>query len=327
MGSFLSAYPRTETKITGRVAVVIGANRGIWIPNGQATHELGATVYLGCRDETKALDAINRIRADVTASDGQLKWFHADMSSIKKARKSAEAFIKVENQLDILINNAAIANMTFSLNEEGVAQYGSSVIISGRPHSIAVLDLMKQTSTKPGSDVRIVCVNSNAHTMLTRCSITFDDEADLISKPFPPTDYDTWSGWLARYGRSKLANLLFANELQRRLEAEGSNIIVLSLHPGAVRTDSALQSVAAMPIAGPVARFIASFMFMDEATGALNTIFAATNPAVRAEPEKYKGKYLEPVGKITPPAQLAQDQELAKRVWDLGERVIQASGV
>ncbi|KAG9094305.1 hypothetical protein FS749_012741 [Ceratobasidium sp. UAMH 11750] len=186
-----------------------------------------------------------------------------------------------------------------------------------------VLDLMKQTSAKPGSDVRIVSLSSGAHAMLGSSPVTFSDPSELSSL-FPPINYDSWMNKLARLGRSKLANILFVSELQRRLDAEGSSIIAISLNPGAVTTDGSLAAVANIPVIGRVAGVIAQFVFAHPAEGALTSIFAATNPVVRAEPEKYKGKYLTPVGKVTAPSELAQDVELSKRLWDLSERMVES---
>ncbi|KAG8685725.1 hypothetical protein FRC09_014566 [Ceratobasidium sp. 395] len=323
MGSYLSTPPKTESKIPGRVAIVTGATRGIGLATAKQLYELGATVYLGCRTEEGANKAIEQIRADVTGSEGRLEWLPLDMSTIKQAKEAAEGFLRRENQLDILVLNAAIGDKKFELNDDGIE------IMLGTNHfgpfvfTTIVLDLMKQTSAKPGSDVRIVSVASKTHEMLSADSVHFADTNELKST-FPPTNPDSWLNRLFRYSRSKIANVLFVNELQRRLDEEGSNIIAISLHPGTVVTDGAMASVTSLPVIGSVAGIIAQYVFADPAVGALNSMFAATNPVVRAEPDKYKGNYLMPVGNITAPSKLAQDQELAKRLWDLSEQVVQS---
>ncbi|KAG9098349.1 hypothetical protein FRC07_010659 [Ceratobasidium sp. 392] len=190
----------------------------------------------------------------------------------------------------------------------------------------AVLDLMKGTSAKPGSDVRIVSVSSETHGSTGSHPVKFANPSEL-NTPFPPVDYNSWSNRVNRYGRSKLANILFISELQRRLDAQGSNIIALSLHPGSIATEGSADVISSIPFVGPLAAIIAKLLFTRPADGALNSVFAATNPIVRAQPGKYKGKYLTPVGKVTKPSKLAQDEDLAKRLWDLSEKVVESSSL
>ncbi|KAG9124987.1 hypothetical protein FRC07_009458 [Ceratobasidium sp. 392] len=322
MGSYVSSYPKIEPKLTGRVAVVTGANRGLGYETAKQLYEAGAIVYLGCRSEANALKAIERIRAEVTESEGQLKWFTADMSSIKKSKESAETLLKVESQLDILVHNAGIGDRKYELNEDGIEVTMATNHIGPFIFTKVVLEVMKKTSSKQGSDVRIISVSSRAHDLLGGQKVQFADEAELTS-PFPAVSYDAWRSRLARYGRSKLANILFASELQRRLDSEKSNIIAISVHPGTVTTDGALGAMATIPIIGPLVRVIASYIFMSEPDGARTSVFAAANPLVRAEPEKYKGKYLTPFGKVTRPSKIAQDIHLARQLWDLSEKIVE----
>ncbi|KAG8742222.1 hypothetical protein FRC12_015420 [Ceratobasidium sp. 428] len=321
MGGYFSKPPRTESKITGRVAIVTGGNRGIGLATAKQLYELGATVYIGSRSEANALKAVEQIRADVTGSEGQLKWFIVDMSSIKKAKEAAEAFLKMEDQLDILVHNAATAG-DYELNEEGLESNMVTNHFAPFAFTQTVLDVMKRASSKPGSDVRIVNVSSSVHENADAFPIQFKDEAE-VSTPFPATaDYNTWSNMMARYGRSKLASVLYASELQRRFDADGISIITISLNPGAVGTDGAMFVISRIPVAGRFANILIGTFFATPDQGALTSMFAATNPVVRAEPEKYKGKYLMPVDKVTAPSKLAQDEELGKRLWDLSEKIV-----
>lgn len=322
MGSYISKPPRTEAKLTGRIAIVTGGNRGIGLSTVKQLYALGATVYVGARSEDKARKAIELIRNEVPRSDGQLKSLIADMSSIRKAKEAAERFLAMENYLDILILNAAIAG-DYETNEDGIETAMATNHFGPFVFTKMLLDLMKKTSSKPGSDVRIVAVSSVVHEQVDGLPIQFKDEAE-VSVPFPANNSNTWSQMMARYGRSKLANVLFVNELQSRLEAERSGIIALSLHPGAVATDGAMGVVSGIPIVGRFANLIIGLFFAHPDEGALTSMFAATNPIVRAEPDKYKGKYLTAVDKVTPSSELSQDQELARRLWELSERIVES---
>ncbi|KAF8600688.1 NAD(P)-binding protein [Ceratobasidium sp. AG-I] len=230
----------------------------------------------------------------------------------------------MEDRLDILINNAAIACKPFELNEDGIETTMATNHIGHFVFTTTLLDLMKQTSRQPGADVRIVNVSSITHTMTKE--VSFDQSSDL-TKLFPARNPDTWMSSLTRYGRSKLANILFAKELQRRLDKADYNITVTSLHPGNIRTDSAISITSRMPVIGPVVGFLANYIYTSVPDGAYTSVFAATNPIIRAKPENYKGKYLVPMGKVATTSSLGEDAELAKKLWALSETVIAAGGI
>ncbi|CAE6488562.1 unnamed protein product [Rhizoctonia solani] len=323
MGTFSSrAASVTQPNLRGRVLMVTGANRGIGFETAKQLYRLGGTVYLGVRSEENARRAIERIRADVTSSDGQLKWFPLDLSTVGQARESAEAFLKMEDRLDVLINNACLGDAPYELNDDGIENMMAINHVGHYVLTTTLLDLMKRTSSKKGSDSRIVNVSSTVHGAWGRkTSISFSDPLDF-SKPFPPNNPNTWSHIIARYSRTKLANLLFTKELQRRLDDEGSGIIAVSVHPGYVATDAAREATSKMPILGWISDILVKFFFIDEAAGARNSVYAASNPSVRSDPEKYRGKFMTPVGKITVPSALAQNQDLARDLWTLTEKIV-----
>lgn len=120
MGSWLSSRPKNDSNLSGKVVVITGGrlvrrfasdilhiyittdSRGIGLETARQLYELGAIVYIGVRTEEKAKSAIQQIQAVVAESIGQLKWFPLDLSTIKRSRESAEEFLKMERQLDIL---------------------------------------------------------------------------------------------------------------------------------------------------------------------------------------------------------------------------------
>ncbi|CAE6466252.1 unnamed protein product [Rhizoctonia solani] len=185
-----------------------------------------------------------------------------------------------------------------------------------------LLGLMKKTSSEKGSDVRIVNVSSTVHNAWEKkTQISFSDPLDF-SKPFPPKNPNTWSHTIARYSRTKLANLLFTQELQRQLDEESCDIITVSVHPGYVATDAVRESMAKMPILGWMSNILAKFFLIDEAAGARNSVYAASNPVIRSDPERHRGKFMTPIGTITPPSVLAQDPDLARDLWTLTEKLV-----
>ncbi|GAB1521076.1 hypothetical protein RhiTH_004167 [Rhizoctonia solani] len=323
MGNFSSrAAITTQPNLTGRVLMVTGANRGIGFETAKQLYRMGGTVYLGVRSEENARRAMELIRADVPSSDGQLKWLPLDLSTVGKTRESAEAFLKAEDRLDVLINNACIGDAPFELNDDGIENMMATNHVGHYVLTTTLLDLMRRTSTEKGSDVRIVNVSSIVHNAWSRkTQISFSDPLD-ISKPFPSKNPNTWSHTIARYSRTKLANLLFTKELQRRLDSEGSSIIAVSVHPGYVATAAARESTAKMPILGWISGILVKLFFIDEAAGARNSVYAASDPTVRSDSQKHRGSFITPVGKIATPSDLAQNQDLARDLWNLTEKLV-----
>ncbi|KAG8740932.1 hypothetical protein FRC10_003547 [Ceratobasidium sp. 414] len=312
MGSMLSyGGSAVQTDLSGKVFIVTGANRGIGFETAKQLYKLGGTVYLGARSEKNAEDAIARIHTEVTSpTEGELRWFSLDLGTIGRAKESAEAFLEMEDR-----------------------HVGHFVLTT------TLLPLMKKTSALNETDVRVVA--STVHNMWGKgTQISFVDPSDL-SKPFPLKKPDTWSHILTRYSRTKLANILFTRELQRRLDDEGSSIITLSVHPGYVATgkfclyfplplvvtfsspDAAIEATSKMPIFGLLSSVFVKLFFIDEAGGARNSVYAASDPDVRADPRRFKGQFLTPVGKVTAPAAIAQDKQLARDLWTLTDKIMQ----
>ncbi|KAG8787330.1 hypothetical protein FRC12_015675 [Ceratobasidium sp. 428] len=302
--------------------LILRFSRGIGFETAKQLYKLGGTVYLGARSEKNAEDAMARIRDEVTGA-GRLRWFPLDLSTIARARESAEAFLGMEDRLDVLVNNACLGDATFEINEDGIETMFATNHVGHFVLTTTLLPLMKKTSALNETDVRIVNVASTVHNMWGKgTQISFADPSDL-SKPFPAKKPDTWSHILTRYSRTKLANILFTRELQRRLDDEGSDIISLSLHPGYVATDAAKVATSKMPIFGVISSILVKLFFIDEAGGARNSVYAASNPTVRADPKRFKGQFLTPVGKVTAPAAIAQDKQLARDLWSLTDRIMQ----
>src|SRR3954454_7909683 len=205
---------------TGRVAVVTGANSGLGLATARELARAGATVVLGCRDAARGAAAVERIRSDVpdAAVDLQL----LDLASLASIADFAGRLTSSYPGIDLLINNAGVMAIPRAETADGFEmQFGTNHL----GHFALTGRLVDALRARAGS--RVVTVSSTAH---KPGQINFDD---LMSQ----RSYKKWGA----YSQSKLANLLFAFELQRRLAAAGSETISVAAHPGYSATN--LQAV------------------------------------------------------------------------------------
>lgn len=181
-----------------------------------------------------------------------------------------------------------------------------------------LLPLLKNASTAKDADVRIVNVSSTAQTSLLPSHFKFNFDSPACFKN-PVTSYP-WQ-WrflgrfffafdMIRYAVSKTAVVLFTQELQRRFDEQGLSITCIAVHPGEVYTEG-LVSVNNF-LVGAIARMA----FISAEQGAVNSLFAATATEVRENVEKYKAKFLVPVGKLEAPNPVAEDAAQVKGLWE-----------
>ncbi|KAH8113781.1 NAD-binding protein [Phellopilus nigrolimitatus] len=317
--------------LNGKVVIVTGSTSGLGFVTAQTLVRKGAKVYLAARNEAKAADCIKRIKEAGTGG-GTVLYHHLDLADPREAKKSAEAFLKKEERLDLLVNNAAMVTDDFKIAFGGIQQVMVVNYISPFVFTDVLLPLLKKTDTQPGSDVRIVnearlakLKDPSLHYriillfQLTSAAHTFvPDGLRFRSKE----DYNlSWgeqfAGSFKRYGLSKLADILWSRELQRRLTAEGSNIIVLNVHPGAVLTEgNEITTRRIVRPLRPLYTLLCRLAFESPQTGVATSAIAAASPKVRAEAEKYRNAYLVPHGKIGKCAKQAQDDALAGELWE-----------
>ncbi|KAI0360523.1 NAD-P-binding protein [Trametes cingulata] len=329
MGSFFSKQPKFDPAkdlqdLTGKVAIVTGGNSGIGFATVQLLARHGAKVYIGARSEERAKAAIERLRAEgLEPGKGEVEWLELDLGDPRKAKQSAETFLTKEKRLDILVNNAGVMRIPYRLVEpyEGIQENMLVNHVSPFVFTKTLLPLLTQTAKEPGSDVRVVVVSSETIGYLKGRELHFRDINDLNEKFGNNIASD-----LKRYAYSKLANVLYAKQLQKKLDFEGIPITVMSLHPGAVYTEGFHKDpLTKAPIIGPLFTFVASKLFLTPTEGAYASVFAAASPRVKEERDKYKGAYLVPPGKIeTPPAPQAENKELAEELWATTEAVLKS---
>ncbi len=276
----------------GKVTIVTGANSGIGYETARALAAKGARVILACRNPEKGERAEARIRRVLPGAD--VRFRPLDLGSLSSVEAFAKDFAAEEPRLDLLCNNAGVMMPPLGRTADGFElQFGTNHLghfaLAGR-----LLDAIRASE-----GARVVSVSSLVHFV---GSIDFDD---LNSER-------SYNATLA-YGRSKLANLLFARELQRRLESAGIPATSAAAHPGSTRTN--LQQHSRL-MYGVVALFS-----QEPAAGALPTLYAATAEDVRG------GEYFGPSGLfgcIGAPGRArsssrSREADLAKRLWEVSE--------
>jgi NAD(P)-dependent dehydrogenase (short-subunit alcohol dehydrogenase family) len=277
----------------GRVAIVTGANSGIGFETARELARRGATVVLACRSEGRGDDARNQIRAELP--DADVRVTKLDLADLDQVREFAAAFGAEFARLDLLINNAGVM-----VPPEGRTEQGSELqfAINHLGHFALtglLLDLLLAT---PGA--RVVTVSSQAHRQGTM---------DFEDLDFEQRGYQA----AAAYGQSKLANLLFTFELDRRLAAARADVTAAAAHPGWTVTNLQRHS--------RLIRMLNPIFGMNQAKGALPTLRAATAPDVPGGDYFGPGSFYEMRGypKRVGTSAAAQSPEDAERLWTVSE--------
>ncbi|MDX1348813.1 MAG: oxidoreductase [Putridiphycobacter sp.] len=284
----------------GRVAIITGANTGLGFETALAFAQKNIEVVMACRNESKATQAMARIEKKVPTA--KLSFIPLDLMDLSSVRAFATTFLKDFDRLDLLINNAGIMIPPFQKTKDGFeSQFGVNYLghflLTG-----LLMDVLNNTA-----NARIVTLSSKAH---ENGVINFDD---LNSEK-------SYSKFTA-YGQSKLADLLFTQELNRRLMAAGKQTLSVAAHPGVSTTDLG-RHIPKIPYYLLMPIFV--FFTHKPAKGALPTLMAALDDDVQG------GDYFGPVGYREmkgPPAKVkakpnAYDKEVAKKLWQVSEEMV-----
>jgi NAD(P)-dependent dehydrogenase (short-subunit alcohol dehydrogenase family) len=290
---------------TGKTFLITGANTGLGFETARVLARRKARVVLACRDAGRGQRAANAIRGETPEANVEL--IALDLADLGSVRSCAEAFAAAHDRLDVLVNNAGVMaipyretpdrfEMQFATNHLG------HFALTGR-----LLPLLLATS---GS--RVVALSSLVH---ERGAINFDDPF------FHHRHYEPWGA----YSQSKLANLLFTFELDRRLRRHGAPTIAVAAHPG--YADTELQA------RGPAMRGLTAWRLLMRIA---NTLFAQSAeagawPELRAatDPHAHGGDYFGPAGageiwgraaRVQPSA-AARDEQSAARLWEMSEKL------
>ena len=283
-----------------RVAIVTGANTGIGYHTAAALAQTGAHVVLAVRDLEKGNLALARIVA--AHPDADVTLTELDLSSLTSVRTAAAALRKTYPRIDLLINNAGVMWTPKQLTADGFEmQFGTNHLGHFALTGLLLDNLL------PVRGSRVVTVSSTGHRL--RAAIHFDD-----------LNWEHRYDRFAAYGQSKLANLLFTYQLQRRLAEHQENTIAVAAHPGGSNTELGRNAPRLikplMTLAGPL-------LFQGAAMGALPTLRAATDPDVEG------GQYYGPDGlgeqrghpKLVSSSAQSHDEDLQRRLWTVSEEL------
>jgi protochlorophyllide reductase len=320
--------------LSGRLALVTGASSGLGLETCRALAAHGATVVMACRSRqrgeaarqalltapgggsadpgsggpgngTAAAATPDHTPAEAASPWGALDLLDLDLADLASVRSAATEVADRYGRLDLLINNAGVMAPPRTLSRDGFELQFATNHLGHFVLTLLLLPLLRQSPA-----ARVVHVTSGAQYF---GRIAFDDLQG-------ERRYDRWSA----YSQSKLANVMTAVELQRRLEAEGSGVLSLAAHPGLARTN--LQPTSVAMNGSPIEAFAYRLMgplFQSAAMGALPQLYAATapeaTPAGHYGPDQLGGMKGYPTPVRMAPA--AQDASLRKRLWQVSEEL------
>ncbi|SHG47988.1 NAD(P)-dependent dehydrogenase, short-chain alcohol dehydrogenase family [Chryseolinea serpens] len=283
---------------SGKTFLVTGANSGIGYETALGLYEAGATVIVACRSKEKADEAISGMKKQ--GGKGKLEPGVLDLSDLDSVRDFADIFLKTHSKLDVLVNNAGVMVPPASKTRQGYElQFGVNFLehfaLTGY-----LYPLLKKT---PQS--RIVTVSSMAY---LRGAIDFEN---LRSEK----DYDDFR----EYAQSKLGNLLFALELQRRITAHGDSVTSIAAQPGANETNLA-RSMSEEAYQSAKQRIGA---LMPMAQGALSILYPSVSPDAHGGrlygPDGDNGYRGYPAEAVMAP--VATDEATARKLWEKAEEI------
>lgn len=290
--------------LSGKIAIVTGANIGLGYETARVLVGKGAHVIVASRDVTKGQEAVRALQKEYPT--GKATFLVLDLANLASVRQFAQQYSQQFKMLDLLINNAGVMHLPYRTTVDGFEmQFGTNHL----GHFALTGLLLPVILNTPGA--RVVTVSSSLH---QSGHINFED---LHGK----TKYNESTA----YSQSKLANVLFAYELQRKFSAHSVKAFSMAAHPGYAATNlqfGASNMTGSALRAGVMS--IANTLFAQSAAmGALPTLYAATAPAIQG------GEYVGPSGfmeirgypKVTKSNTESHDLEVAKKLWDVSEEL------
>ena len=276
-------------KLDAKIAIVTGANSGMGMATVEALSDRGATVIMLCRNEKRGQEAYEKL---ITRPERKIELMLCDLEDFSSINSFVEAIKEKYEKIDILVNNAGFISLDRQITKEGFEkQFG----INHLGHFLLTTKLIDMMHER----ARIVNVASGAHKV---GNIHFED-----------INLEKGYNVIKAYSQSKLANVLFTRELANRLKDR--KITVNCCHPGAVATNIGIDRNTGF---GKTITSLLKPFFQTPAEGARTAIFLATDDSV----ENISGEYFYKC-KIAPSSKKSKNMELAKRLYELSEILVQ----
>ncbi|MFT7475285.1 MAG: NAD(P)-dependent dehydrogenase (short-subunit alcohol dehydrogenase family) [Verrucomicrobiales bacterium] len=286
----------------GRNIIVTGATSGIGLQTVRELARRGARVILAARNEVKAASVLAGLWKEMP--EARLEVHHLDVSNLASVRSFAGWYLERDEPLHVLINNAGIMMVPYGRTTDGnELQFGTNHLGHFALTGLLLPALDRATAA------RVVTVSSLAH-----------KEADI---DFENLQYDGGKAYtpMRAYRRSKLANLLFANELDRRLHGCGSDVVSVAVHPGVSNTNLGHENDR--QLLWKLLRPAVSLLLQGSDAGALPSLRAATDPSV--ERGRYYGpaRFWETTGapELADSTELARDAAIGAQLWDVSAEI------
>ncbi|XP_065851808.1 short-chain dehydrogenase TIC 32 B, chloroplastic [Euphorbia lathyris] len=281
-------------------AIITGGASGIGLETARVLALRKAHVIIAARN----MNAANEAKRVILKQDekARVDVMKLDLASIRSVREFADKFLKLDLPLNILINNAGIMFCPYQVSEDGIEMQFATNHIGHFLLTNLLLDKMKETAKISGVEGRIVNLSSIAHIHTYKGGILFDD----INKKRSYSDKRA-------YGQSKLANILHANELNRRFQEEGVNMTANAVHPGLIMTPLMRYS----PFLMKLLKAFSYFLWKTVPQGAATTCYVAIHPSLKG----VSGKYFVDCNEIKA-SSYGRDELLARKLWDFSNKLI-----
>ncbi|XP_059054771.1 retinol dehydrogenase 11-like [Achroia grisella] len=287
LNKFSNGKCYSDNVMSGQVVIVTGANSGIGYATALELAKRGARVIAACRDDDKGNKAVESIIK--ATKNKSIKYIHLDLSSLESVRKFVDTFKRTEAKLDVLINNAGASGMGKEKTADGIVRD-----MQVNHFGPFLLTLLLVPILKKSAPSRVINVSSILHKFGTIHKINEEGKY----------------GYLQAFCNSKLCNVLFSNELARRLE--GTGVDVNSLHPGQVNTclykSTAIEKLRSL---------ILYTFFKSPLEGAQTSLYLA----ISEECDQITGKYFADCEESNMSLK-AQDECLAKQLWSMSEELV-----